>query len=152
MKLCHNIKASVFCNEEEDENDVLNHFLQLFPFNIEKEKIKLKKTKAKGFNEKIITIFEIALKKDKHINSFLEFLNEKLNNSQKELILKQLNSRLDNDLNLFLRFDKNKLLKEDRLWLTGKGNCFHFKIAIAVFPKKKEKAISIIQKIFKLSN
>ena len=149
MKLCHNIKASVFCREEEDENNILNCFLKLFPFNIEKEKIKLKKTKAKGFNEKIIIIFEIALEKDKHTNSFLKFLNKKLNNTQKELIFKQLNSRLDNDFNLFLRFDKNKLLKENRLWLTDKGNCFHFKIAIAAFPKKKEKATEIIRKIFK---
>jgi len=152
MKLCHTIKTSVFCREEEDEENILNCFLQLFPFNTEKEKIMLKKTKVKGFKEKIITIFEINLEKNRHINSFLKFLNEKLNNSQKELILRQLNSRLDNDLNLFLRFDKDKLLKEDRLWLTDRGSCFHIKIAIAAFPKKKEIAQKIIRKIFKVSS
>jgi len=110
--------------------------------------IELKKTNATGFNEKKIIILEIYLEKEKHINKFLENLNKKLSKEQKELLIKQAESRLDDELNFFLRFDKEALVNENKLLLTDKGNCYHITIKIAAFPHKRESALKVIDKIF----
>jgi len=150
MKLCHNIKASVFCKEDEDKEEMKQILTSLFPFDLEKEKIIIKEQKASGFNEKIIIIYEILLEKDRHINSFLESLNKNLSQEHKEMILNQISSRLNKGLDFYIRLDKEKL-KNKELKITDEGNCIHLRLNIAAFPKKKEKAEEIIRKIFKLN-
>ncbi|MCH8329301.1 MAG: hypothetical protein IIB81_02830 [Nanoarchaeota archaeon] len=150
MKLAHQIKTKVFSYEKHNEDDklILDKFLQLFPFNLKDEKIELKKTNALGINEKKITIFEITLTKEKHTSKFLENLMENLDEEQKKLIFSQLESRLDDNLDFFLRFDKDEYLKNDKLKLADSGNCFHIKISVAAFPKKREIGLGIVRKVF----
>ena len=150
MKIANSIKINVFVKEQEDENQIKNTLLTLFPFNLEEEKIEINQNQAIGFNEKKIKIFEILLTKDKHISAFLENLIKKLSKETKNLILKQSESRTDDECNFFLRFSKEKLVKEKELWLSDQGNCFHIKINIAAFPKKREKALKIIRNLFKV--
>lgn len=149
MKLAHLIKLSVFSKQEDNETDVLNSFLSLIPFNLEEEKLELKTSTAEGFEHTKIKIFELTLAKEKHTAKFLNALTSKLSDDQKQLISRQAESRLDEELKFFLRFDKEKLLKENKLWLTDQGNCFHIKISIAAFPSTKEKALDVINSIFK---
>ncbi|MDD5086750.1 MAG: RNA-binding domain-containing protein [Candidatus Nanoarchaeia archaeon] len=146
--LSHNICISVFSKPEDDEENIKNSFISLFPFNLKDEKIELKSKKCLGFNEKKITVFEVSLEKEKHINKFLKSLNEKLSKEQKQLLINQIESRLDNDLNFFLRLNKEKLINEKRLWITDSGNCYHIKIKIAAFPNKKHIASKNIEKMF----
>ena len=148
MKYVHLIKLTVFSKEEDDENIVVKKLLSLIPFSIEEEKIKLEKRTAEGFGDKPIKIFGVTLTKDSHTSEFLKNLREKLAGEQKELILRQAESRLDEDLNFFLRFDKEKLINEDKLWITDSGNCFHIKISIAAFPKRRENGLGIVKMIF----
>ena len=150
MKIAHQIKVKVFSYEKnnEDEKLVLDKFLQLFPFNLKDEKIELKNTNALGLNENKITIFEVALTKEKHTNLFLNNLIKNLDEEQKKFILSQLESRLDNNLDFFLRFDKTEYIQNNKLKLTDSGNCFHIKISVAAFPKKREIARKIISQIF----
>ena len=150
MKIAHLIRIKVFSYEKFNENEklILDKFLQLFPFNIKDEKIGLKKTEATGFHEKKITIFEIVLTKEKHTNAFLRTLAGNLDEEQRKLILSQVESRLDENLNFFLRFDKNEYLKNNKLILTHSGNCFHIEISVAAFPKKKEIGLEILKPFF----
>ena len=150
MKIAHQIKVKVFSYEKnnEDEKLVLDKFLQLFPFNLKDEKIELKNTNALGLNENKITIFEVALTKEKHTNLFLNNLIKNLDEEQKKFILSQLESRLDNNLDFFLRFDKTEYIQNNKLKLTDSGNCFHIKISVAAFPKKREIASGIVKEIF----
>lgn len=151
MKLAHKIKISVFCSPEKDEEKIRNSLISLIPFNLENEKVDLKETKAKGFNEKLIKILEIELEKEKHTAFFLKNLSEMLNEKQKELLIRQIKSRLDDNLHFFIRLDKEKFLKNE-LFITDSGNCFHIKISIAAFPAKKEKGIEIVKEIFGIEN
>ena len=150
MKIAHQIKITVFSYEKnnDDPNLALEKLLQLVPFNAKDEKISLNKTEAHGFNEKKIIIFEILLEKEKHTNKFLENLIGKLDIHQKNIILGQLESRLDDNLSFFLRFDKEEYIKNRRLALTDSGNCFHIEIGIAAFPRRKEAAIGVARGIF----
>jgi RNA-binding protein len=150
MKTAYQIRIKVFSYERlnEDANLILNKFLNLFPFGLEDEKVELKKTEAKGFNEKRITIFESVLMKERHTNEFLRNLREKLDADQKSRILSQAESRLDENFNFFLRFDKEEFIKNDKLKLTDSGNCFHIEISVAAFPKKRENALEIVKSLF----
>jgi RNA binding exosome subunit len=147
MKLAHQIKISVFIHEEENREEIYNKLLTLVPFNIKEQKRILNEDTAQGFNERKIKTYEIVLEKDRHINSFLEFLKEKLSDEQKELLLRQKESRLDNERNFFIRLDKEKLLNNE-FYITDSGNCFHIKISIAAFPASREKAIEVVNQIF----
>ena len=57
-------------------------------------------------------------------------------------------SQLQKDLNFFVRFDKDQWVKNGKLELTDAGNCFHLKIGIAAFPKKREIALNAIRELF----
>ncbi|MEK6869752.1 MAG: RNA-binding domain-containing protein, partial [Nanoarchaeota archaeon] len=127
---------------------ILKKFLQLFPFSLKDEKIELKKSNAEGFEDKNIAIFEVTLEKEKHTTQFIENLVKNLDEEQKNLILKQMESRLDNELNFFLRFDKDEYLKNSKLVLIDSGNCFHIMISVAAFPRKREIALGIVKSIF----
>ena len=146
--LAHNICLTVFCKPEDDIGLITKKLLFLVPFDLKKQKIELKKTNATGFNERKIIILEIHLEKEAHTNFFLTSLGKNLTDEQKLLITRQAESRLDDELKFFLRLDKSKLINEDKLWLTDKGDCYHIKIKIAAFPKKKEVALKIVEKIF----
>lgn len=152
MKFAHNVKISVFCKEYENETAIIHSLKSLFPFYLEKEKIKLNQQTATGFNETKIKIFDIILDKERHINKFLGFLKEKLSAEQKGLLIRQAESRLDEKLDFFIRFDKDKLIQENKLYITDSGNCFHIKISIAAFPSKREKALEAIKTLFGNAN
>lgn len=150
MKQAHLIQAKVFSYEKnnDDESLILNKFLKLFPFEFRKEKIGLKKSAAEGFQEKKIAIYEVVLDKSRHISSFIENLGKNIDEGQKKMILMQKESRLDENLDFFLRLDKDEYLKNDKLMLTDSGNCFHVRISVAAFPKKREIALKIIEEMF----
>lgn len=150
MRYAHYIRVKVFSYEKDNEDDklILEKLLSLIPFDIAKEKIKFGRTDTRGFNEKKIAIFEILLEKEKHTGKFLENLAKNLDIHQKNRILDQIESRLDDNLSFFLRFDKKDYMDGSRLVLTDSGNCFHIEVGVAAFPRKREAAIEAVKKIF----
>lgn len=151
MRRAHSITLTVFCKEDEGEEKIQAGLKHLVPFPLEEEKVQLQKKIATGFEEKKITIFTILLEKEKHTNQCLDFLKTQLNPAQRDLLIEQVDSRLDANLNFFLRLDKEKWL-EGKPWITDSGNCFHIKISLAAFPKRREKGLALVEKIFKEGN
>ena len=148
MKLSHRIAVSVFSRPEDNEEEVRTTLASLFPFDLAKEKIELREQSAEGFNDKKIKIFEVSLKKDSHMNSFLDDLMRKLGDEAGRLA-DEVESRLDEELYFFIRLDKDMLMKERKYRLTDKGNCFHIRMSIAAFPKKRQKAIELVKEFLK---
>ncbi|MBI2655747.1 hypothetical protein HYX06_04990 [Candidatus Woesearchaeota archaeon] len=148
MKYAYQISLSVFSYEHEDINSVLESFLGFFPFNLEENKVILKNTRASGFSDKKIEIFEAALAKDSLIKQFINNLLNNLSEVQKGQLIQQAGSRLDAELNFFIRFDKDSWIKDRKLFLTDSGKCFHLKISVAAFPRKREAALKIINDLF----
>ena len=148
MKYAHLIKLTVFSYENENNESILDSFLKFFPFNIEDNKVILKKTDAIGVNDTKIEFIEIILTKTNLINQFLKNLLDNLDKEQKNKILQQMESRLDKNLDLFLRFEKDTWINERKLVLTDSGKCFHLRISVAAFPKKREVALNVIKDLF----
>jgi RNA binding exosome subunit len=145
----HSACLRVFSKEGEDFESIKNAFLKFFPFNLEDEKIELKRHTAEGFRDKKIIILEATLTKQRHLKAFLNTMLNRLTKKQKKLLIRQKESRLDEDCEFFIRFDKDSLLKEGKYLITDSGNCFHLKLSIAAFPAKREIALSVIDEIFK---
>jgi RNA binding exosome subunit len=145
MKIAHSIRLSVFSYEGEDSEKIAKVFASLFPFPLEQEKLAVKRTNASGFSEKTIVIFELFLEKEKHTSAFLKYLKQRLSDDQRQLLLRQSESRLDSELSFFIRLDKPKLLDEDRVWITDSGNCFHIKMSIAAYPSTHESALKVVE-------
>lgn len=146
MKLVHNIKISVFARPEEDEQQIKEHLLKLVPFDLEEQKITLRRSKATGFSDRTIIIYELDLEKERHTNAFLDSLKEKLGDQQRALLVAQ-DNRLDDDLYFYLRLDKQKL-HQGEYSLTDCGDCYHIRMSIAAFPSRREIAREVVRKIF----
>jgi hypothetical protein len=145
MKLVHNVKLSVFSYEGEDSARIAAKLAALCPFDLAEEKISVKSTTAAGFNERKIMIFEILLEKERHTSKFLAYLKERFSEDQRSLVVNQSESRLDADLNFFIRIDKPRWIDEDRIWITDSGNCFHIRMTIAAFPASRESALKVVK-------
>ncbi len=148
MKQAHHIELSVFAHQGEDAEAIKQTLASLVPLDFEEEKLVIKEQNATGFKDEKIKIFSLDLQKEHHTNTFLEALAQRLTTSQKEQLLIQRESRLDEDLNFFIRLDKPQLL-QGKTEITDSGNCFHIKIHIAAFPAKRENALIVIDKLFK---
>ena len=147
MKLVHQACINVFIKEGENAEKIEETLTKLVPLNLEKEKITINKQSAAGLEDKKIMIEEIILTKQKHTTEFLKNLLNNLTSEQKELLLSQAESRLDEHLHFFIRLDKDKLLNNE-FEITDSGNCFHIKLSIAAFPAKREVGLEIINTIF----
>jgi RNA binding exosome subunit len=148
MKLAHNIKLSVFSHEDDNIEQLGETLRKLCPFDLEQEKLQLKRSTATGFRDRQITIFEIRLTKEKHTNKFLTHLKEQISDDQRKRLLNQAESRLDEDLDFFIRLDKQKLIKNTFL-ITDSGNCFHIRISVAAYPANREAGLKVVKEWLK---
>ncbi len=150
MESLNNVEIHVFCKEGESEADILGGLKLLVPLDFEKEKIRLERKTVFGFDEKKIIIIDVSINKNKQIRIFIDNINKNLSQEQKDMIIRQAESRLDHNLDFFLRFDKDQLINEKSFWITDKGNCYHVRMNIVAFPKRREIALEAVRnKIFK---
>jgi len=148
MKILNKAVLSVFVREGEDEEQIKKTLISLVPIDMKKEKIHVQQKTATSFEDKKIRIFRIELEKTRHTTLFIkEFLN-KLTNEQKQMLLDQIESRLDDHMHFFIRLDKNPLIK-GRYEITDCGHCFHIKLHVAAFPSKRAVALKAIEKLLK---
>lgn len=150
MKNAHYISIRVFVKPNEDLEQIKKTLFELSGTKqdlFEKNNIYLTQEIVEGFNQKNITKLTLQIEKNKLINNFFQKLNDKLTNNELQALRKQEN-RLDTDMNFYLRLNKEELLKNNYK-LTDKGNCYHVRVNLATYPKKKIKALEIINRIIK---
>ncbi len=145
MKLFHSVNISVFIKDEEDYDSIKENFIGLFPFNLEEARVNLSETNASTFNDRTIRILEVRLERNRQINDFMKAVKEKLSITDREMMIKQINTRLDDNLDFFFRLSKSELIEEGKCVVVDDGNCYHFKCHIATFPQNKKKAKELIQ-------
>ncbi|MCX6710008.1 MAG: hypothetical protein NTV63_03600 [Candidatus Woesearchaeota archaeon] len=149
MKLAHQVEIRVFSKENEDYQRIISGLKSLFPFSLEENKIAVSETCAEGFDEKKIRIAEVVVSRESLVKMFLKSIISKLSDEQVEMLNRQIDSRVDDEENFFLRLDKERLLSANEYFITDSGNCYHIKITVAAFPKKREVAASIARQILK---
>ncbi|MBN1386541.1 hypothetical protein JW968_06245 [Candidatus Woesearchaeota archaeon] len=154
MKLAHNVEVSVFIKPEDDGQKTVDKLCSLFPFDIKDEKLKKSElfydiSSVKSFGDRTIQIHKVVIRKSSLLNQFLKHLMHSLSQEQKELIARQLDSRVDDNGNFFMRLDIEKIL-QDQFWICDEGSCFHIRINLASFPKTKERALEVARQVLAL--
>jgi RNA binding exosome subunit len=153
MRYIHNAKVSVFLKPEEYLNDTViiqnikDRLHTLLPVDFEKEKLMIKEENVESFENRQIKILTLEVSKEAHTNIFIKTLKELMRKEQCKTLLEQKWSRLDEELCFYIRLDKEAALK-DIFELTDGGDCIHIKIHIAAFPKNRETALKVVDKIF----
>jgi len=95
MRWIHRATLTALGKPEENVEEVREGIRALVPFNLEEAKVPFQTQNAEGFDDRIIKIFTIVLMKEAHTNDFLQFLLDNLSDEQKQLIISQAESRLD---------------------------------------------------------
>ena len=139
--MIHNISYRTFVYGTEDEEKVITAISYLFSNSLPEKSIN-----EDHFGNKIIVLTDKITKKRTN-KDIIAFLNENLSEEDKNTIKNELNRRMDDKGNLFLRFDK-QLAFDEKLKLTYSGNAIHIRIKIASYPVSKENAMKVAKKLF----
>ena len=106
----------------------------------------MRESTAEGLSGNIIKVAEVRIDKERDIRAFMENLLSALGKEGTATLLSQIESRLDDELFFYIRIDKKQWSKDGRAVLTDSGNCYHVKLAVAAFPKKREAAAALLRK------
>lgn len=136
--MIHNIRYRVFIYENEDKDEVLEALLNILP-TAEPEV-----EEAEGLLEEKMLILTGTISKKRETKEFLNTLVDSIGEDQLVKLYNDLDRKMDEKGNLFLRLSKEKALEEEWEILDG-GDSIHLKIKIAAYPAKKEVALKLLE-------
>ena len=133
--MIHNIKFRAFVYENESIDEITQSILNILPeADIEAEE-------AEGLLEDKIIILSGVVSKKRYTKTFFKKL---LDSVDLEKLNDDLELKIDEKGNWFLRFDKDDAL--DEKWtILDKGDAIHLKVKIAAFPAKKQIAVDKVR-------
>jgi len=143
MRIAHSVRARVFSQDGEDEEAITNALLSLFPFDVRKH---LTRTTATGVYDQPIVILELQVTSERETTQAMKHVIELLSTDDRKRLLTQKEKRLDENLRFYFRLAKPGLLSND-IHLTDDGNCVHFTIHIATYPRSKSRALALLSSI-----
>ena len=133
--MIHNIKFRAFVYENESIDEITQSILNILP------EAEIEAEEAEGMLEDKIIILSGVVSKKRYtktfFNTLLEFADlDKLNSD--------LERKMDEKGNWFLRFDKSDAL--DEKWtILDSGDSVHMKIKIAAYPARKDIAVEKVR-------
>ena len=136
--MIHNIKFRVFVYENEDVDELSQAILNILP------EAEIEAEEAEGLTEDKIIILSGTVSKKRYTKEFFNLLLESVDLDK---LNDDLERKMDEKGNWFLRFDKEDAIDE-KMTIKDSGDSIHLKIKIAAYPAKKEVAIKKISEIF----
>ena len=137
--MIHNISYRVFVYGTENEEKVRVAIKTLFPNSLPEKDIN------QGYYGNNVLILHEKIDKKIYIKDFIKKF-QTLDADVKNQIIKDLNKKIDNKGNLFLRFGKQEAYLGN-FSVVEHGDSIHLKIKIAAYPAKKDKAIQIVKEM-----
>ncbi len=135
IKMIHNIKFRAFVYENESVDEISQAILNLLP------EAEIEVEEAEGLLEDKILILTGIVSKKRYTKTFFNKLLEAVD---LEKLNSDLEQKMDEKGNWFLRFDKIDALDE-KLTILDSGDSIHLKIKIAAFPAKKQIAVDKVR-------
>lgn len=136
--MIHNIKFRVFVYENESIDDINQAILNLLP------EAEIEVEEAEGLLEDKILILSGEVSKKRYTRTFFNTLIESVDLDK---LNEDLERKMDEKGNWFLRFDKFDALDE-KLTVLDKGDAIHLKIKITAYPAKKQIAVDKVRNAF----
>ena len=135
--MIHNISYRTFVYGTENEEKVKKAVKTLFPNSSPL------KEETEGYYKNPVLILHDKIEKKREIKDFIHTL-QKIPSSN---IINDLDRKIDDKGNLFLRFDKQKAYQGD-LKIAEHGDSIHVKIKMAAYPARKEPAIKLARELW----
>ena len=133
--MIHNIKFRAFVYENESVDDISQAILNILP------EAEIEAEDAEGLLEDKIIILSGIVSKKRYTKTFFNTL---LDWTDLDKLNSDLERKMDEKGNWFLRFDKEDAL--DEKWtILDSGDSIHLKIKVAAFPAKKEIAVEKVR-------
>ena len=133
--MIHNIKFRAFVYEDESVEEVSQAILNILP------EAEIEAEEAEGLLDDKIIILSGVVSKKRYTKTFFKTL---LEFADLDKLISDLERKIEEKGNWFLRFDKNDAL--DEKWtILDSGDSIHLKIKIAAYPARKEIAIKKIR-------
>ena len=133
--MIHNIKFRAFVYENESADEICEAILNILP------EAEIEAEEAEGLLEDKIIILSGVVSKKRYTKAFFNTL---LESCDLEKLNDDLECKMDEKGNWFLRFDKEDAIDE-KLTIKDSGDSIHLKIKIAAFPAKKEIAVDKVR-------
>ncbi|SCG85042.1 RNA-binding protein [Methanobacterium congolense] len=140
--MIHNISYRAFVYGTENQEKVETGIKTLFPSSSPQSEL------TEGYYKNSVLILSDKITKKRETRNFVKILNE-LPVPDKKRISHQLENKIDDNGNLFLRFDKQRAYLGD-LKVVEHGDSIHVKIKIAAYPAKKEIALKLAREMFEI--
>ena len=136
FKTVHSVNISVFVHATEDEDNVLNALKIFLP-----DDAKVQKEHATGHYQNPIGILTAKIERPRDIIKFLDLIKRNLPTNDINKLLNDLESYVDREGVLFIRFDKQEAIRNSiRL---GKDDPILVRVKVAAYPARKEKALEV---------
>lgn len=133
--MIHNIKFRAFVYEDEDIDEVSQAILNILP------EAEIEAEEAEGMLENKILILTGVVSKKRFTKAFFNTL---LDSVDLDKLNDDLERKMDEKGNWFLRFDKSDAL--DEKWtILDSGDAIHLKVKVAAFPAKKQIAVDKVR-------
>ncbi len=94
-------------------------------------------------------VCSMSVERGRFVRLLVKTLFGSLSAEQKKMLHDQIQSRVDDECQFFLRFEKDAFLRDKKLVLTDGGRCFHITLTVASFPRKKAVACATVEKYLK---
>ncbi len=138
--MIHNISYRTFVYGTENEEKVKTAIKTLFPHSSPQQEY------TEGYYKNPVLILHDKIEKKKEIKDFIQRIKD-IPSSQINKILDDLDRKMDDKCNLFLRFDKQRAYLGE-LKIVEHGDSIHVKIKIAAYPARKEQAMKLTRKLW----
>ena len=135
--MIHNIRFRVFVYKNEDENDLKQAILNVFP------DAEIEYEEAEGLTGDDILILTGIVDKKAQTKEFFNKLLE-LDSEVLDKLVADLDKKTDEGGNLFLRLSKQSAI-DDKIEIVDSGDAIHLKIKIAAYPAKKDIAVKKVK-------
>lgn len=134
--MIHNIRYRLFVYNNENQDELIDALHLILP------EVVPELEEAEGMlgeNDNIL-IYSGIVDKKRYLKDFLSNLIDELDKSQLLKLYDDVERKMDEQCNLFLRFSKESAINEKWEIIDG-GDSIHLKIKVAAYPAKKDIAV-----------
>ena len=135
--MIHNIRFREFVYEDENLEELTQAIYNILP------DAEIESEEAEGLTEDKIIILSGVVDKKRYTKAFFNLLLQ-LDQNQLDKLNDDLERKVDDKGNLFLRLSKEDAVNEN-IKIVDSGDAIHLKVKIAAYPAKKDVAINKVR-------
>lgn len=136
------ISTIIHATESEDK---LEQFLK----SLVSEEVEIERDEAEGHFGDPMVILSADIRRRPFLREFWDNVLDKLAEGEKEWLAKEAIDRIGEDCRLYLRFNKQSAISDDKLKFSDSGDVIHVRINLSAYPAKKKIAVSKMKEFIK---